>query len=260
VTFTPVSCIVKREVWASSESAGAVADRLDRDDRWWSAWDDWVPLDGRLRSSALSTKVDPVRSRVHTGRSTDVPVAPEGALEVVEQLRRFPMSWEDFLELQVEGKAEWVDGEVVVSPPSNVGHGVVAARLTVVLANALPDLEVGSEVGVWLPRNRLRGPDLMVLRSLPATTYLEDAPLLVVEVLSPSTRAEDLLRKGPEYAAAGVGQYWVVDPDARSLEVFENLDGAWEPLLRLDDDHPTGEVAVGEHGVVPLDLTAILPG
>lgn len=46
MTFTPGSSIVKREVWASSEPAGAVADRLDRDDRWWSAWDDWVPVDG----------------------------------------------------------------------------------------------------------------------------------------------------------------------------------------------------------------------
>jgi Uma2 family endonuclease len=181
-------------------------------------------------------------------------------VEVVEQgLQRLRMSWEEFLDLQVEGKAEWVDGEVVVTPPSNVGHGITAARLAAVLVGALPGLHIGSEVGVWLPRNRLRGPDLMAIASLPETTFLEDAPVLVVEILSPSTRAEDLLRKGPEYAAAGVGQYWVVDPEARSLEVFENVDGTWEPLLRLEDQLTAGEVTVGEHGVVPLDLAAILP-
>jgi Uma2 family endonuclease len=99
----------------------------------------------------------------------------------------------------------------------------------------------------------------MVVSAVPTTTWVEDTPILVLEVLSPSTRAEDLLRKGPEYAGAGVGQFWVVDPDARSIEVFDNVDGSWEPLLRLDDQQPTGEVAVGDHGVVPLDLVAILP-
>jgi Uma2 family endonuclease len=188
----------------------------------------------------------------------DVPVPTGGLVEGVEQLRRLRMSWAEFLDLRVEGRAEWVDGEVVVSPPNNIGHGVVTARLIVLLSAALPELHIGSEVGVWLPRNRLRGPDVTVLASLPDTTFLEDVPVLVVEVLSPSTRSEDLLRKGPEYAAAGIGQYWVVDPEAGSLEVFANADGTWEPLLRLDADHPVGEVTVGEHGVVPLDLAAIL--
>lgn len=186
-----------------------------------------------------------------------------GSVEVVEQgLQRFRMPWDEFLELQVEGKAEWVDGEVVVSPPNNVGHGITCARLIVVLTGALPDLDVGTDIGVWLPHNRLRGPDLVALARtpLPRTAFLEKPPVLVVEILSPSTRSEDLLRKGPEYAAAGIEQYWVVDPEGRSLEVFSNVDARWEPLLRLDDQHPTGEVTVGEHGVVPLDLNAILPG
>jgi Uma2 family endonuclease len=182
-------------------------------------------------------------------------------VEVVEKgLRRLRMSWEEYLDLHVEGKAEWVDGEVVVSPPNNAGHGVSAARLAAALGGALPELQVGNDIGLWLPHNRLRGPDLMVFASLPTTTFVEEPPILVVEVLSPSTRSEDLLRKGPEYAAAGIGQFWVVDPEGRSLEVYTNVVGTWELLLHLDDDHPTGEVAVGEHGVVPLDLTAILPG
>jgi Uma2 family endonuclease len=174
-------------------------------------------------------------------------------------LRRLRMSWEEFLELPGDLRTEWVDGEVVVSPPVGGDHGVATTRLGSVLTGALPGLLVGSEVGVWLPRNRLRGPDLVAFPSMPTGTFLEEAPVLVVEVLSPSTRAEDTIRKSPEYASAGISQYWVVDPEARSLEVFSNADGRWEPLLRLDEQHPTGEVTVGDHGVVPLDLTWILP-
>jgi Uma2 family endonuclease len=169
------------------------------------------------------------------------------------------MSWEEFLELPGDLRTEWVDGEVVVSPPVGGDHGVATTRLGSVLTAALPGLLVGTEVGVWLPRNRLRGPDLVAFASMPTTAFLEQTPVLVVEVLSPSTRAEDTIRKSPEYASAGISQYWVVDPEARSLEVFSNADGHWEPLLRLDEQHPTGEVPVGEHGVVPLDLAWILP-
>ena len=174
-------------------------------------------------------------------------------------VRRIRMSWEDYLELPGWPKTEWVDGEVVVSPAVGPGHGIATLRLGAALTTALPELFVMTEVGVRLPRNRVRAPDLMAVALLPSSTVVEESPVLVVEVLSPSTRSEDTLRKGPEYAAAGIGQYWVVDPEARSLEVFENADGRWEPLLRLDDEHPTGEVAVGDHGVVPLDLNAILP-
>ena len=80
----------------------------------------------------------------------------------------------------------------------------------------------------------------------------------MVEVLSPSTRTEDAVRKSQEYAEARIGQFWVVDPDHRCVDVNVNVDGAWERLLHLDDAEPLGEVAVAEHGVVPLDLRVIL--
>ena len=82
-----------------------------------------------------------------------------------------------------------------------------------------------------------------------------EPPLLVVEVLSPRTRVEDTVRKSAEYAAGGVARFWVVDPERRSLQVLQNVDGGWGlTLLDLDDAQPTGEVAVGEHGSVSVDL------
>lgn len=78
-----------------------------------------------------------------------------------------------------------------------------------------------------------------------------------VEVLSPSTRSEDTIRKSMEYAEGGVGQYWVVDPDLRAMDVWRNVEGEWELLARLDEEHRTAEVELA--GVsVPLDLRSIL--
>ncbi len=67
------------------------------------------------------------------------------------------------------------------------------------------------------------------------------------------------MRKSVEYADGGVGQYWVVDPQARVVEVLANAERAWETLFRLDDATTTGEVPVGDHGSVSIDLAEIIP-
>ncbi|MDT0203078.1 Uma2 family endonuclease [Nocardioides sp. AE5] len=169
-------------------------------------------------------------------------------------LQRLRMSWEEYLALPERPRAEWVDGEVVVTPQVGFAHGHASARLMQVLMTHLPGLYVVTEVGLWLPGNRLRGPDVMVVAEPPTETWVRDAPVLVAEVLSPSTRVEDTVRKSVDYLAGGAGQYWIVDPDHREMLVHAAVDGSWELLLALDDDRPSGEIPVAGHGVVELDL------
>lgn len=174
-------------------------------------------------------------------------------------LARTPMSFEEWLDLPEKPKAEWVDGVAVVSLMAPVyDHGFAQASLSATLRAALPELRIVSEVPVRTARTRVRLPDVMALERRPDGPIVEDAPVLAVEILSPSTRSEDTVRKSAEYAAAGIGQYWIVDPELRTLEVFANRDGRWETVLLLDETRPTGAVTVGEYGSVELDLTRIL--
>ena len=96
-----------------------------------------------------------------------------------------------------------------------------AAR--VLLTPLFPDCYVVPEVHLVLPGNRVRLPDLMLVADRPADGWVRSAPLLVVEVLSPSTRSEDTIRKSVEYAEGGIGQYWVVDPDLRTADLWRNV-------------------------------------
>lgn len=180
------------------------------------------------------------------------------SVPVEEPLRRVRMSWEEFLELPEQPRAEWVDGEVVINvAPVCFDHGDAVGRLFRLLIPLFPERFLVTEVGLWLPRNRLRAPDLMVVAERPAEGWVREAPLLVVEVLSRSTRAEDTIRKSIDYARGGVGQYWVVDPELHAIDVWRLADGEWEQLARLDDAHPTAEVELA--GVrVPLDIASIL--
>ena len=50
-------------------------------------------------------------------------------------------------------------------------------------------------------------------------------PLLALEVLSPSTRRHDLVRKRRLYEREGVREYWVVDPEDESVSVFHREEG-----------------------------------
>lgn len=175
-----------------------------------------------------------------------------------EPLRRVRMSWEEYLELPERPRAEWVDGEVVfLMAPPLFDHGNAQIELGGLLRDAFPELYVVAEVLLALPRNRVRLPDLMLVDKRPPDGWVREAPLLVVEVLSPSTRSEDTIRKSMDYAAGGAGQYWVVDPDLRAIDVWRLVDGEWELLARLDDDHPTAEVGLAG-AVVPLDLRQVL--
>jgi Uma2 family endonuclease len=95
-----------------------------------------------------------------------------------------------------------------------------------------PELHLGPEVLV---------PDLAGWRrsrmpKLPETAWFELAPDWVCEILSPSTAKVDRAEKLPIYASHGVAHAWLVDPDQRTLEVFENREGKWLLLAVLKDD------------------------
>ncbi|MEJ7744521.1 MAG: Uma2 family endonuclease [Nocardioidaceae bacterium] len=71
-------------------------------------------------------------------------------------------------------------------------------------------------------------PDLLVARREEVTERdLPAAPVLAVEVLSPSTRRIDLTLKRSRFEAAGCASYWVFDPDDPALTVWELVDGTY---------------------------------
>lgn len=176
-----------------------------------------------------------------------------------ERLERIPMSREEFDALPENVRAEYVNGIAIVTPPARHTHNRRYFNLAVALDQALPDLYVVTEAGLELTETRLRIPDIAVMPLLEDKHWSDATPVLVAEVLSRSTRSEDLLRKPIDYLRAGISQYWVLDPEHRTLTVLgADRDGSWETLLELDAEHPVGEVAVGEHGQVPLDLGALL--
>jgi Uma2 family endonuclease len=126
-------------------------------------------------------------------------------------------------------KYELVRGELFVTPPPGMGHETILARLGEILTPYVSAQKLGH---VYHPRSVLRfegsevEPDLMVRtpHSAPRGNDSDWAtapiPRLVVEVLSPVTRRRDLNQKKELYLDAGVPEYWVVDPESRTVTVL----------------------------------------
>lgn len=79
-------------------------------------------------------------------------------------------------------------------------------------------------------------PDLIFIAPAHASRVsrrgIEGAPTLAVEILSPSTATIDRSRKLQLYARHGMPYYWIVDPEARTLEAYELADGVYRLVSR----------------------------
>ena len=100
-----------------------------------------------------------------------------------------------------------------------------------------PELHLGDDIVV----PDLAGWRRKTMPEYPDAAYFEVAPDWVCEVLSPSTRRLDQNEKRPLYAREGVSHLWFVDPDVKTLEVFELREGRWMLLATLADDAPVSQ-------------------
>jgi Uma2 family endonuclease len=156
-------------------------------------------------------------------------------------------TYEDLLAVPDHKVAEIVDGELFVSPHPAAPHALAASVLGVDLGGPFhqgkggpggwwivyePELHFGEEVVV---------PDLAGWRrermpTFPASAFFTLAPDWLCEVLSPSTERLDRARKLRAYARAGVGHAWLLNPIARTLEVYRRTEDRWLLLATFEAD------------------------
>ena len=152
---------------------------------------------------------------------------------------------------------ELIDGVLLVSPGASLFHQRVVGNLLVILREGRPP---GHEALVapfdwYVDEWTYFEPDLVVVRTgdVSARRY-EAVPLLVVEVLSPSSRLRDVGMKLDAYSRAGLQWYWVVDPDEPSLTVFRASEGRLTEQTKATGDSPYHSTDPVVAKVVPAEL------
>lgn len=176
-------------------------------------------------------------------------------------LPRRPLTRADLDAMPDDGhRYELIDGVLIVSPAPRIRHQRAVANMYRLLHAACPgDAEVlFAPVDVALSDDTVMQPDLLVARREDFTERdLPTAPLLAVEVLSPSTRAFDLLLKKDRLQRAGCAHYWVIDPDVPAIVAWRLVDGAYVDVGRAEGD---GALVLDEPFVVEITPVSVVSG
>ena len=171
-----------------------------------------------------------------------------------------PLTREDLDALRpTEGseRYELLDGAILVTPGPGRWHQTVVVELTVLLRTLRPDGLVVkvAPFDVALADDTVLQPDILVAAAADLTDKeLPAAPLLAVEVLSPSTRRIDQLLKRDRFAAAGVPSYWLIDPAVPSATVLELEAGTYREVRVAHGDEWVRVTAPFPLEFRPVDL------
>ena len=181
----------------------------------------------------------------------------------MERMSTTRITWRDAQLMPEDGKRyEAIDGELYVTPAPSRRHQRISFNLERELLRLLEDPGHGwiyhAPLGVEFPETE-EGvqPDILFVSRAHADRLVDEgirgAPDLVVEILSPSTGERDRTIKRKLYERQGVGQYWLVDPDDESVEVWDFESGAGGPA-RYDDRLP---VRLGGRSFGEISLAGI---
>jgi Uma2 family endonuclease len=147
------------------------------------------------------------------------------------------LDYDDYCAIPSDGKRyELINGQVHVTPAPSPLHQRASKRLQRLLEAYFEAPGRGevfnAPIDVILPPHDVVQPDLVVVTdpSQVSRRGIEGAPLLVIEVLSPTTTVYDRTTKSQRYAALGIPHYWIVDPEAQTIECYHREGSTYRPI------------------------------
>ena len=164
------------------------------------------------------------------------------------------LTFEKWLELpETKQRCEIVDGVLLMAPAPTADHQWIMFEISIRLRSFVNERDLGvvlpAPVDLLIQREplRTRQPDILYLSAertgmrgrsqLRGVQFLEIAPDLVVEVLSPSNSRRDIEDKLADYKRIGVLECWVVSPEAETIEVLNLLpdEASTEAIFGVDE-------------------------
>ena len=156
-------------------------------------------------------------------------------------------TYEDYLKIDNDNRYELIGGELVLVPAPRTAHQRVSTNLVYAILDFIRKNKLGelfhapTDVLLDEPANKNTfQPDIFFVGKdrfkIIEEQRINGAPDLVIEILSPSTSKYDRVRKSKMYYTHGVKEYWIVDPDAKVIEVFTPGEKNWNLAEAYDTD------------------------
>ncbi len=157
--------------------------------------------------------------------------------------RGLRMSADEYLALPEEQgyRYELVNGVVCMSPSASFGYQRIIAKIAFYLGDFLelnPIGHVAVEVDVKLRDDLVLRPDLIFLtldKAARCKTHVTEVPDLVIELVSQDSRSMDTQTRRADYEAAGVREYWIIDPIRKTFTFLVLRDGRYQEVLPVSN-------------------------
>jgi Uma2 family endonuclease len=157
---------------------------------------------------------------------------------------KIKFTYQDYKNAPEDKRYELLDGDLIVVPSPKEPHQWASIQLGSRLFRFVQESGLGrvyiAPFDVVLSDTDVVQPDILFVSNERMGIVTEDniqgAPDLVIEILSPSTAERDRTFKRSLYARHGVREYWLVDPDARSVEVLVLGEGHFEIVATYGQD------------------------
>ena len=177
--------------------------------------------------------------------------------------QRVILTYKDYEALPADGRRyEIHDGELSVTPAPSPQHQRISANLFLILHEHVESRNLGevlyAPIDCILAETTIVQPDLVYLDSsrlhLVSRRGIEGAPTLVAEILSASTTLIDRSAKYQLYRRYGVPYYWIVDPEARTIEVYSLGMGEYQLITRAFGKESVSLPPFSDLGLIPASL------
>lgn len=176
--------------------------------------------------------------------------------EIASSEKRY--TYEDYQKLPEGAPYQLIGGELVLTPAPSTYHQIIAMKLAFQMIALVTQKELGivlfAPVDVYLGETETYQPDIIFIArerlKIIERERINGAPDLVVEILSPATAYYDLRKKFKVYERCGVKEYWIVDPEEKSVEIYLLQDGKF----RLDQQ-AAGEGSVASRVLEGFTVT-----
>jgi Uma2 family endonuclease len=178
---------------------------------------------------------------------------------IEEQLR--PVTFEEYRALPDDGpRYELINGELFLMPAPKAIHRFVIGNLFKIINEFVTRHQLGlilfAPFDLRLSEHTSVQPDLLYFskenKRAIGPDYAIRPPNLAIEVLSPSNRRTDLVLKRALFADHGVPEYWIVDPNKRSVSVNLLQNGRYDETVFM-----RGSVDVHVLPGLTLDLASV---
>ncbi|MBN1351767.1 Uma2 family endonuclease [candidate division KSB1 bacterium] len=183
-----------------------------------------------------------------------------------EKTTRDPLTYKHYLAFPNDGiKKEIIEGDLCMSPAPSLKHQTILKRLAHLLDDYVHQKQLCeifiAPCDVILSDINVVQPDIVFISrenySILNELNVQGAPDVVFEISSPSSRETDLIFKKRIYERFGVKEYWIVDPEAEAIEIFQNKENQFQLLAKAVPQQPlVSQLIEG----LELDLAAIFSG